>query len=222
MNGAAEIGLEEFDAGLDVHLGKLVGVESGEFAPGGVQRVELLLLMHLRGDVAHERDQPGHAPVGRGDRAHVGLQKRLHPAPATVHAEQDGHPGAGGGERISGVGHGERLAVGVFNRHAVAAQCREQRLADRVALGRGAEHRVGPEDDPGRVENGQSLLDVADDEFVAAEPVEHPGDDVRGDHHRGEATVVEPPGDLGRVVGHWLDVGRRGQRAVEWPDRRAD
>ena len=61
----------------DVHLGELVRVEPGEFAPGLVEGVELLLLNDLRRDVAEQDDQPRLAGHGPPDRANVGLDVRL-------------------------------------------------------------------------------------------------------------------------------------------------
>ena len=53
----ADVELEQLDAFLDAHLGKLIRRQGGQFPAGLVQGVELLLLLHLGGDVAAQDDE---------------------------------------------------------------------------------------------------------------------------------------------------------------------
>ena len=54
---AADVQLEQLDALLDAHLGQLIRGQGGQLRPGLVQGVELLLLLHLRRDVAGQADE---------------------------------------------------------------------------------------------------------------------------------------------------------------------
>ena len=77
--------------------------------------------------------------------------------------------------------------------------------------------------DPWRVgvEDGDPLVDVAENEFVAAEGVEQVRRDVGGREYGRVLAVPQTPGDLGGVGGNRFHVGR-GQRAVKRPGWRAD
>ena len=61
----ANILLEQLDAFLDAHLGQLFDLQAGQFAAGLVQGVELLLLLHLGGDVPAQADELVNLPSRR-------------------------------------------------------------------------------------------------------------------------------------------------------------
>src|SRR6516162_624574 len=60
MRQSADVVLEDFDALLGADLLDLVGMERRQFPAGLVERVELLLLLHLGGDVSAEHNELVH------------------------------------------------------------------------------------------------------------------------------------------------------------------
>ena len=136
-----------------VHLGELLGVEPGQFAPGLVQGVELLLLYDLRRDVANQDDQPRIA--GRGPRP-GGCRPRGKAGPdgpdSGAGRQWDAPPG--GGQRV-GEPRGRTACPirfrllrhrrsAALQRPRSARRGREQRLADRIASWRTSERPDWP------------------------------------------------------------------------------
>ena len=73
-----------------------------------------------------------------------------------------------------------------------AHERREERLADRVRRGVAVRNTgFAQVTSAGRIEDGQTFVDVRKDQFVAAEPVEKSGNDFRRDQNRGVSRLRE-------------------------------
>jgi hypothetical protein len=98
---------------------------------------------------------------------------------------------------------------------AAAPEHREKRLADRIAEGvrMGGEGGIGPKNRSRGIEDCQPLVDVSDDQFIAAEAVEEFGEGNGASEDGVEVAFAEVARDLGRVGGDRHHV-RAGHRAV--------
>lgn len=140
----ANVLLEQLDAIGDAHVGEMISRQGGQFAAGPVQRVELLLLLHERGDITAQGEEQGFRAIRLAYGRDVQVDD---PAIAAM------QPGSHGLRRIRG---GVKEA-GIGGDQAGAAQ----RLV-KIAAGRGSaaprlECRIGPAHTQVGIDHGHAI-----------------------------------------------------------------
>jgi hypothetical protein len=166
----------------------LFGIEPGKLQSRLMECIELLLLNYLGSNIPNQNDQMRDSAIRVKHRADVGFKERPIRSIRAVQPHGGWMALSGGGEWIATVG---------CDYHP--AQSSQEGKTNRIAAGGLLKYGVRPGDGAVWVQNGKSLVDVVENEFIGSESVEQSGNVFRPRQHGCDPTVCKSPHNFGGI-----------------------